>query len=119
MANAAASPGEPTFFLHHANLDRLWWNWQKANLSSRLIDMSGQNVAPLSDREDNHWAYPSAALLDYDGDNGGNVTLLTHNLWFVDMMQNYTVADAMDLNNELNCAEYVDDGWSEGTAGAL
>ncbi|KAL0632473.1 hypothetical protein Q9L58_008658 [Maublancomyces gigas] len=36
-----ASPGEPIFFLHHANLDRVYWQWQSKNLPARLHDVSG------------------------------------------------------------------------------
>jgi hypothetical protein len=25
------SPNDPVFFLHHCNIDRLWWMWQKAH----------------------------------------------------------------------------------------
>lgn len=39
MGNVVASPTDPMFFLHHANLDRLWWNWQLENLTSRLTGM--------------------------------------------------------------------------------
>ncbi|HET6157168.1 MAG TPA: tyrosinase family protein [Dongiaceae bacterium] len=27
MSDASISPADPIFWLHHANLDRLWWNW--------------------------------------------------------------------------------------------
>jgi tyrosinase len=27
MSDASVSPADPVFWLHHANLDRLWWNW--------------------------------------------------------------------------------------------
>jgi tyrosinase len=27
MSDAAVSPADPVFWLHHANLDRLWWVW--------------------------------------------------------------------------------------------
>ena len=27
MADASRSPADPVFWLHHANLDRLWWVW--------------------------------------------------------------------------------------------
>jgi tyrosinase len=27
MSNAAVSPADPVFWMHHANLDRLWWKW--------------------------------------------------------------------------------------------
>jgi len=30
MSNAAVSPADPVFWLHHANLDRLWWKWYQS-----------------------------------------------------------------------------------------
>lgn len=50
--------------------------------------------------------YPSAALTDYDGDPG-NTTTLNHNLWMAGIVDNYTIGDVMDMNNNLNCAEYI------------
>lgn len=32
---------EPIFFLHHANLDRVWWKWQTFDPKRRLADISG------------------------------------------------------------------------------
>ena len=29
------------FYLHHANLDRVYWQWQSKNLPARLSDISG------------------------------------------------------------------------------
>ncbi|SPN98636.1 related to monophenol monooxygenase (tyrosinase) [Cephalotrichum gorgonifer] len=31
-----ASPGDPTFWMHHASLDRLWWLWQMQEPETRL-----------------------------------------------------------------------------------
>lgn len=110
MLDPSGSPGDPIFFLHHTNLDRLWWEWQKVNLTARLTDMGGRNImdnATLSS-ETNKWLYPSAALLDYDGDPA-NVTTLNHVLWMVDIMPNVTVADVMDLRGDVICADYVED----------
>lgn len=50
--------GDPLFFLHHANMDRLWWSWQTRDLSKRLKDISGPLIA-------NDWA----------NEKGRNVTL--------------------------------------------
>lgn len=27
---SASSPADPIFWLHHANIDRIWWNWQNS-----------------------------------------------------------------------------------------
>lgn len=51
-------------------------------------------------------SYPTAAILDYDGDPG-NVTTLNHTLWMVDLIANATAGDVMDLGGLVSCAEYV------------
>ncbi|PVH93785.1 Di-copper centre-containing protein [Periconia macrospinosa] len=43
MMNVFSSPGDPLFYLHHAYLDRIWWQWQSKNLSSRLTEVTGRN----------------------------------------------------------------------------
>ncbi|KAF0644243.1 hypothetical protein FPSE5266_12166 [Fusarium pseudograminearum] len=40
----ATSPNEPLFFLHHANVDRVWAKWQGRN-DTRLSDYSGFRVS--------------------------------------------------------------------------
>ena len=37
----SSSPNEPLFFLHHAQIDRLWALWQDQNPSERLSDYKG------------------------------------------------------------------------------
>ncbi|KAI1339821.1 amino acid transporter [Xylariaceae sp. FL0016] len=107
MLDVVASPGEPLFFLHHTYLDRVWWQWQQDDLSTRLTDMGGRNIPYESYLEDNDFDYPGADILDYDGDDG-NVTTLNHNLWMVGLIANATIADVMDLGGDLICAEYID-----------
>ncbi|KAH0430728.1 amino acid transporter [Colletotrichum camelliae] len=106
MLDVVGSPGDPLFFLHHTNLDRLWWEWQQANLTTRLTDMGGRNIPLDSYLEQNGMEYPSASILDYDGDSG-NETTLNHNLWMVGIMPNATIAEVMDLGSDVMCAEYV------------
>ena len=31
MSDASVSPADPVFWLHHANLDRLWWQWYNSS----------------------------------------------------------------------------------------
>ena len=47
MLDVSLSPGDPIFWLHHTYLDKLWWEWQSMNLSSRLTDISGPNTDSL------------------------------------------------------------------------
>lgn len=110
MYNQNGSPGDPVFFLHHANLDRHWWQWQKANLSARLTDMSGSVFPKESAMIAGDWLMPSSAYLDYDGDPG-NQTTLNHVLWTMGIMPNHTIAEVMDLQGSLICADYVEDGF--------
>jgi len=79
MGDLYVSPADPLFWLHHANLDRLWWSWQKLNLGARLTDISG----PIF-------------IMDYDNAVMGNVTLefpLSVGVSATDV----TVADVMDI----------------------
>jgi len=36
-----ASPGDPNFWLHHAQIDRTWWIWQNQDISKREKAVSG------------------------------------------------------------------------------
>lgn len=36
------SPGDPAFWLHHANIDRIWWIWQNQDLATRQNAIAGQ-----------------------------------------------------------------------------
>lgn len=40
MLTSTSAWVDPLFYLHHANLDRIWWQWQTAS-SSRLYEISG------------------------------------------------------------------------------
>ncbi|KAL7621602.1 hypothetical protein AAE478_008927 [Parahypoxylon ruwenzoriense] len=44
MINPFTSPGDPIFYLHHGYLDKLWWDWQSLNLSTRLTEIGGNNT---------------------------------------------------------------------------
>ncbi|KFZ01651.1 hypothetical protein V501_09890 [Pseudogymnoascus sp. VKM F-4519 (FW-2642)] len=44
MGDVYASPGDPLFFLHHANMDRLWNLWQRIDFPRRSKDIAGPTV---------------------------------------------------------------------------
>ncbi|RPB11325.1 Di-copper centre-containing protein [Morchella conica CCBAS932] len=41
MVDLFSSPGDPLFYLHHGQLDRLWWQWQNMNIDERLYEIAG------------------------------------------------------------------------------
>ncbi|KAF9475132.1 Di-copper centre-containing protein [Pholiota conissans] len=88
MGDLYNSPADPVFYLHHANLDRVWWSWQSKNLPTRLNDISG----PIF-------------LMDYDNLQGGNVTL-AFPLSVGINAPNVTIADVMDIRSAALCYEY-------------
>ncbi|KAG2024167.1 tyrosinase central domain-containing protein [Coprinopsis cinerea AmutBmut pab1-1] len=53
MMSGRASPADPIFYLHHANLDRIWAKWQNADRKNRLYDISGpvSQVGPEADEQ--------------------------------------------------------------------
>jgi len=84
MSNFFSSPGDPIFYLHHANLDRVWWHWQSMK-PSRLYEISGYTTStpPFTN-----------VTLDYPlqmGTIGNTVPIRT----------------VMDIHSEPNCYTYV------------
>ena len=41
MIDVFSSPADPIFFLHHAQIDRLWTLWQQRDLAERQYAISG------------------------------------------------------------------------------
>ncbi|TFK21060.1 monooxygenase [Coprinopsis marcescibilis] len=85
MVNPYSSPGDPLFYLHHGNLDRIWWRWQAANLTSRLNAISG----PTSPRP------PSTQVT------------LDFLMPFTSIMQPLAVREVMDIETEPGCFQYA------------
>ncbi|KAG9083148.1 hypothetical protein FRC06_004681 [Ceratobasidium sp. 370] len=48
------TPNDPMFYLHHANIDRIWWKWQWQNPISNLYAFKGGSNMTYSDP-----AYPN------------------------------------------------------------
>ena len=43
--DAFASPGDPAFYLHHAQIDRVWTIWQNKNAKNRTSQVYGTSTA--------------------------------------------------------------------------
>jgi len=126
MTDPIASPGDPTFYLHHTWLDKLFWDWQALDLPARLSDISGPNLpgpfgtpVPGSDPPALPIVFPEAnkippvELLVPPPDaplpqgDPGNTTTLSHVLDMLGVIPSATIADVMDIGGPLLCYEYV------------
>ncbi|KAF6802798.1 amino acid transporter [Colletotrichum musicola] len=106
MDDVSLSPADPMFFMHHTNLDRLWWVWQSKN-ESRLTDMGGKNVATSTFLvAAQPKSLPESAFAPYFGDNG-NVTTLDHIMWMAGTAENITIGEVMDIKSDAICVEYL------------
>lgn len=72
---------DPVFYLHHAQLDRVWWLWQMRDKANRVHDYDGE------------------------GDNGKNVTL-SDVLPLAGLAEDVTVVDIMDTERGEMCYRY-------------
>ncbi|KAI5790277.1 hypothetical protein EDC01DRAFT_616541, partial [Geopyxis carbonaria] len=79
---------DPLFYLHHTNLDRIWWEWQQKDPKKRLKEVSGP-LRPGPER------YPGA---DYSQFPDEEITLK----WKIDMgplAKKEEVGKLMDINS--------------------
>lgn len=71
------APYDPLFFLHHTQLDRLWWLWQQRDRGKRLVDYGGRNhrhsieMARLEDEVQMQGFAPSVKVRDVMDTEGG------------------------------------------------
>lgn len=115
MADPWASPGDPTFFLHHTWMDKIWWEWQAKDLPARLTDIAGpttQTILPPPPPNFPNQTTPSShgwkrGVLEERAGDPGNVTTLGHILDVLGLVPNTTIADVMDIGGGTLCYEYV------------
>ncbi|KAK8232167.1 hypothetical protein HDK90DRAFT_300325 [Phyllosticta capitalensis] len=72
------SPGDPAFYLHHANIDRTWWIWQQQHPSSRCSGptaISGTRTF-LNEPPSPNATYEDPMNLGWAGSQHGEVRLL-------------------------------------------
>jgi len=46
MQNGVSSPGDPLFYLHHTWLDKVFWDWQARDRTTRVSRVGGTNIGP-------------------------------------------------------------------------
>ncbi|KAK0611715.1 monooxygenase [Immersiella caudata] len=70
-----SSPNDPIFFLHHAMVDKLWWEWQRADRDNRINAYKGMRndgqEASLEDMMPMLKLAPDAKVKDYIDTEGG------------------------------------------------
>lgn len=97
MSDIDNSPADPTFFLHHSYLDRVWWNWQSANSGEHMFDISGDayNVTYLDE-------------IDYTGTaiNASAVTTLDYVINVDDILSDVTIYEIMNIQGGVLCYAY-------------
>lgn len=119
--DSITSSGDPLFMLHHAFIDKLWWDWQSKDIANRLTDMGGPNAQDPAvgfiefgggtEEQSKMWGKPTAEMLAITpdpaaGDNG-NITTLNHVLSSLGIIPDAKIADVMDIKGGYLCYEYV------------
>ena len=79
---------DPIFYLHHANMDRVWWSWQARDRTARTKDVSGPLIA-----------------MDYTNKRGGNATLDTI-MKYESIAASVPVSAVMDIQDGELCYTY-------------
>lgn len=94
MFNPYSSPGDPLFYLHHAWLDKVWWEWQMGDLRNRVGDVTGRKRM---------------------GDNEGREGMVGLGDWLrmMGVVPDAKVGEVMDLKGKRLCVEYVGAGGGE------
>ncbi|KAI5807356.1 hypothetical protein DFH27DRAFT_315579 [Peziza echinospora] len=88
MADIYNSPGDPLFYLHHVNIDRLWWQWQKQRIFARTTDISGPSIP-----------------FDYTNVKGPNITL-EFPISLSPVGENVLVKELMHIQGGMLCYDY-------------
>ncbi|KAJ3114178.1 hypothetical protein HDU96_002444 [Phlyctochytrium bullatum] len=68
MAHGAYSPNDAVFYFHHGMIDKIWWRWQRACPSRRILDYSGNShpneVTNDSGLDDALWGFSQFRVRD-------------------------------------------------------
>ena len=90
-----SSPSDPVFFMHHANVDRIWHDWQITDRKNRLYQLS-------------YPAYPITPLLNPDPALDKNITGgLDYPVSVGKLGPDVVINDLMDTKAGFLCYEYA------------
>jgi len=122
MRDPLASPADPIFYLHHSWVDKIWWDWQEADLENRLYAVGGPSFQspdigfpeyPGTVEEEDAVVFgsPSEEIrklqqFKYNSHQGGETTL-DHILTTLGVIPDATIGDVMDTRGDYLCYEYV------------
>lgn len=78
---------DPIFFVHHGQIDRIWWHWQQLQPELRMRDYSGPNNIGIGTHANPH-------------------AMLTDSLRMMGLDVDMTVEDVMDTRSDFLCYHY-------------
>jgi tyrosinase len=96
MADIDCSAGDPTFYLHHNYIDRVWWQWQQADAKSRMFDVSGNSLNTTYLAEQGYVA-PKGGYAE---------TTLEYVLSVADIVPDVQIVDVVNVQGGYLCYEY-------------
>ncbi|PQE32034.1 tyrosinase protein [Rutstroemia sp. NJR-2017a WRK4] len=96
MADIDCSAGDPTFYLHHNYVDRVWWQWQQADAKSRMFDISG-NSLNTTYLEEQGYVAPKGGYVE---------TSLEYVLSVADIVPDVQIIDVVNVQGGYLCYEY-------------
>ncbi|KAK1977899.1 hypothetical protein LZ30DRAFT_752531 [Colletotrichum cereale] len=79
-----AAANDPVFYLHHAQIDRLWWQWQRLDAPRRLSQYDSQ----------------------YGTNDSGRVTNIETHLRYGYFVDSISISRVMDTENGFLCYRY-------------
>lgn len=97
LSNTNSSPGDPLFYLHHGNLDRIWALWQARDWPARKWDFSGPRK---------EWAKPFN-MVPGMAEVVSEPATLDDELKYDELSGTIKIRDVMDINcNDILCVRY-------------
>lgn len=97
LSNVNSSPGDPLFWCHHANLDRIWALWQAKDWPARKSDFSGPRK---------EWAKPFNIVAGQPEVISEQATL-DDELKYGELTAAIKIRDVMDINcKDILCVRY-------------